>query len=636
MYDSDAEALDAIRFVAPLDRPLRPEYDARANRATALAARGRSCTFWKDPMMKRLGGSVVLALTFLWLTACQLSGDEADVGIAGDPGRLGEAAQAVSVSAKGSATTLDIGSWNLEFFGDPANGPTDDALQLSNVTNVIGGTDFDIWGLEEVVSVPRFNSLISQLPGYAGFVANDPSVVNGPAFYSDFNNQEQKVGLLFKTSIVTVQSAAVILTQNDNDFAGRPPLEVKVRISLNGATEDDVIIVIHPKCCSDATSYQRRVNASNALKAYVDATYPTQKVWVIGDWNDDVDTSIFPVNPSPYQNFVSDSARYTVQTKVLSDAGFASTVSFPDMIDHHMNTNEVAATFIAGSAEVYRVDSFVPNYGTTTSDHFPVLTRYNFGGGGTTPAVTLISPNGGESFAGGSVHNITWTSSGIANLRLEFSLDGGASFTTIVGSTPAAAGSFAWAVPNTASTNTVVRATDTASAATDSSNAAFTITTGGGTANVILNEILANEPGSNTAGEFVEIVNIGTAAADLSGWTLSDSTATRHTFPSGTSLAAGKAVVVFAGASAIPAGLTNAVAASTGALSLNNSGDTVTLTSNTSTVISSFTYTSTLAGQDGVSMNRNPDAGSTASFVLHTALSSAPSSPGTHANGTPF
>jgi hypothetical protein len=136
---------------------------------------------------------------------------------------------------------------------------------------------------------------------------------------------------------------------------------------------------------------------STALKAYLDATYPTQKVWVIGDWNDDVDTSIFPGHPSPYQNFVSDSARYIVQTKALSDAGIASTVGFPNMIDHHMNTNEVAATYVASSAEVYRVDSFVPSYATTTSDHFPVLSRYTVSACGTPPSVTITSPNGGGS-----------------------------------------------------------------------------------------------------------------------------------------------------------------------------------------------------------------------------------------------
>ena len=196
---------------------------------------------------------------------------------------------------------------------------------------------------------------------------------------------------------------------------------------------------------------------------------------------------------------------------------------------------------------------------------------------------------------------------------------------------PASAGSFAWTVPSSASTTARVRVSDTASTATDQSDGTFTITAAT-PAQVIVNEILANEPGSNTAGEFVEIVNIGGTAANIGGWTLSDSSSVRHTFPAGTTLNPGKAIVVFGGASAIPAGLTNAVAASTGGLSLANSSDTVRLRDNTNVVKSSFAYTSALAGVDGVSMNRSPD-GTTGSFVLHTSLSSTSSSAGKRASG---
>ncbi|HET7506042.1 MAG TPA: endonuclease/exonuclease/phosphatase family protein [Kofleriaceae bacterium] len=319
---------------------------------------------------------MLAALAALALAACQITRDDLDSG--DDLGIAAEAAQGVTVPPRGAATTLDIASWNVEWFGDTSNGPSNEALQLSNVRDVIGGTDFDVWGLEEVVSTTQFNSLVAQLPGYAGFLANDPSVVDGPAFYSDFSNKEQKVGLVYKTSVASVLGARVILTQNDFDFGGRPPLEVSLRVTLNGRTADLIVIVMHPKCCADSGSYQRRVNASSALKAYLDATYPTQQVWVIGDWNDDVDTSIFTGNASPYENFVADGADYIVQTKVLSDAGIASTVNFPDTIDHHMNTRAAAAGYLAGSAQVYRVDAFIARYGSTTSDHYPVLTRYTF------------------------------------------------------------------------------------------------------------------------------------------------------------------------------------------------------------------------------------------------------------------
>ncbi len=46
--------------------------------------------------------------------------------------------------------------------------------------------------------------------------------------------------------------------------------------------------------------------------------------------------------------------------------------------------------------------------------------------------------------------------------------------------------------------------------------------------------------------------------------------------------------------------------------------------------------TSSLAGTDGVSMNRNPDTSATGGFVLHTSLSTLSSSAGKRANGTAF
>jgi endonuclease/exonuclease/phosphatase family metal-dependent hydrolase len=221
------------------------------------------------------------------------------------------------VPAKGSGSTLDIASWNIEWFGDTANGPTNESLQLQNARAVIAGADMDIWGVAEIVSLAQWNSLKAQLPGYAGFIAKEPNVINGAAFYSGFSNTEQNVGILYKTSVATVTDARVILTANDFDFSGRPPLQVTLRVMINGRIENVVVIILHAKCCSDSASWTRRRNAANALKSYLDANFPTQKVWVIGDFNDDVDASITPGSPSPYANFVNDAARYRFPTKAL-------------------------------------------------------------------------------------------------------------------------------------------------------------------------------------------------------------------------------------------------------------------------------------------------------------------------------
>ena len=252
--------------------------------------------------------------------------------------------------------------------------------------------------------------------------------------------------------------------------------------------------------------------------------------------------------------------------------------------------------------------------------------------------IEVTSPNGGETWQVGSGQVVAWTSSGIAAVRVELTSDGIA-WTTLSASTPAAAGRLAVIVPATATTSARVRVSAVPGGApSDVSNAAFTIAGNGPPAGrVLINELLANEEGSNTAGEFVELVNSTTGAVDLSSCTISDAMQARHVFASGTLLGAGRAIVVFGGASAIPPGLGNAIAASTGSLSFGNSGDTVKLICplDPTTPVDSLTYTGAQA-VDGVSLNRDPDGDGGAPFVLHDSLSTLRRSPGMRVSGSPF
>lgn len=326
--------------------------------------------------------SLFPALLFLAVGAAACgSPTQSDPGTAGpgtdDPGS--EPAQP-QIPAQGTATTLDVGTWNLEWFGAPGNGPSDEALQLQNVAAVMEGAEVDLWGLEEVVDAGQFAGLLSRMPGYAGLLANDPSVEGGPASYSDFDNTEQKVALVWRTSVATFRSARVILAAQDYEFAGRPPVEFHLSVTLNGSFEDLVVIVLHAKAGSDPESRDRREAGAQALKAYLDESFPTQRVLVIGDFNDDVDASITSGQPSPYRSFVDDATDYTFITKALSDAGTGSTVAYPDVIDHQLATDEQAAAYVAGSVGAFRADQYITNYGSTTSDHYPVIARYLAGG----------------------------------------------------------------------------------------------------------------------------------------------------------------------------------------------------------------------------------------------------------------
>jgi len=144
-----------------------------------------------------------------------------------------------------------------------------------------------------------------------------------------------------------------------------------------------------------------------------------------------------------------------------------------------------------------------------------------------------------------------------------------------------------------------------------------------------------------TDDEFIELLNTGFASVDISGYTLRDGVGTRHTFAQGTVVPAREAVVVFGGGT--PTGdFGNAAAnglvftASTGALGLNNTGDTVTLADDLGATVQAVTYGS--EGGKNASLVRDPDY-SNAPFVLHTVATGSGGSrfsPGTRINGQPF
>jgi len=147
---------------------------------------------------------------------------------------------------------------------------------------------------------------------------------------------------------------------------------------------------------------------------------------------------------------------------------------------------------------------------------------------------------------------------------------------------------------------------------------------------ILVNELMANPTGADAGNEWVEVVNAGGFDVDLGGWTLGDAArADRHSFAPGTLLAAHSALVLFdAGTHADVPG---ALVSSSGALSLNNTGDVVTLADAQGTAVSVASYGT---AADGVSFNRASDGDGIAALIPHTDLAPATSSPGQRADGS--
>ena len=139
--------------------------------------------------------------------------------------------------------------------------------------------------------------------------------------------------------------------------------------------------------------------------------------------------------------------------------------------------------------------------------------------------------------------------------------------------------------------------------------------------------------------EFIELVNLGSEAVDLAGWTLSDSTKVRHRFPNPTALAAHRSVVVY-GASLTGSDprLTSdtitqpASESATSGLGLNNGGDRIELRNVEGRLIRRIQYTDL----DEVSGSLTRASLSHGEFIDHTLADSRSTSPGTHFDGQAF
>lgn len=267
----------------------------------------------------------------------------------------------------GTDTTLDVGTWNIEWFGDSLNGPSNEVTQLKNVTEVIQGMNLDLLGLCEISNAGYWAKLQSNLPDYGAVLTN----------YS----QTQKTGLLYRKSMFRLLYSKSILLAFDYEFAsGRFPLEVALETQWGSKKDTMYIWVMHLKANTGSTSekltsYNRRAKAAEELKNYLDP----KKRWkgvVLGDWNDDLDVSIVSGKASPFVDWRNDT-NYVFPSYRLSLAKQKSTASYSEMIDHMCVTTSMKSNWLLNQSGVMVGDAYVPSYRFNTSDHYPVWARFS-------------------------------------------------------------------------------------------------------------------------------------------------------------------------------------------------------------------------------------------------------------------
>lgn len=302
---------------------------------------------------------------------------------------------------------MEIANWNVEWFGHASNGPTNETLQQKNVAAVIAKSQIDLWGLCEISNATAWDTLLGRLPEYGGVISTW--------------SQEQKTALIYKKSQFRFLYQKHPLGVYEQEFAsGRLPLEVGLEMNLNGQKDTLYVFVVHLKANTGSTTqkadaWDRRKRSSEALKEYLDAWDKSKKCVILGDWNDDVDKSIFSNYATPFSALVGDTAHYYFPSKELSASGGKSTTSYNDMIDHQCATKALVAGYLATSAKVFPLHNYITSYATNTSDHYPVYSFYRFAARNTSalvnPEMSQIKPfiaNGKVCFSDGLEHPYTW------------------------------------------------------------------------------------------------------------------------------------------------------------------------------------------------------------------------------------
>lgn len=280
-------------------------------------------------------------------------------------------ANAQNIPAIGRPKELEIGNWNIEWFGktSPGFGPANDSLQQVLVKNVLKSSDVDIWILCEVSDTAAYNKLMRGLPEYSGLLAN---------YFP-----EQKTAILYNNSLFSSINTQLLGTSNKDSFStGRYPLKTTL-VSQNFYPFDSIdVIAVHLKANTGSDSlktvaYNSRKRSAEWLKAYTYKQSAERKYIIAGDWNDDLDVSIYKQLPTPLAPLKYESNQGAFVTERLSVYKIPTTASYPDAIDHQFASGSLHRYYTKDSAFAWRIDQIISNYASNCSDHFPVISRYN-------------------------------------------------------------------------------------------------------------------------------------------------------------------------------------------------------------------------------------------------------------------
>ena len=260
----------------------------------------------------------------------------------------------------GEDDKLEVMTWNCEFF------PSADDSTIMAMSEVINSLDIDIIAFQEIKEAGWFEKLIKTLPGYDYIISQN----------SSFFDQ----AYIYKRNLFKFLREVEPFSENDYNFAGRPPLRLDLLLTYKEMEIPISLINLHMKCCD--SGLQRRIKASKMLYNYLDneiKKYSYSNFIVLGDWNDDLKDS---PDEHCFGPFINDNNFYFITDFIDNDLKNASYPKEPyiSFLDHILTMSD----FIPPNAvdvETVFVEDFIGGYEVydrLISDHRPILMSISF------------------------------------------------------------------------------------------------------------------------------------------------------------------------------------------------------------------------------------------------------------------
>jgi endonuclease/exonuclease/phosphatase family metal-dependent hydrolase len=259
----------------------------------------------------------------------------------------------------GSASTLDVVTWNLRTF------PLSES-SIETIAQIVPQMKADIIAFQEIMDPQAFYNLDAQIPNYSAYV------------YSATDTY--RLAFLYDTRTITVNDVYTIYETETNPFPRAPYV-----FDCNYQGQRVIVIDNHLKAYGDNNidendpwdeEYRRRL-ACQLLDQYISENFPDEKVIVVGDFNDQIAE---PPAYNIFMSFLDKPDQYAFADMSIAQNPTSTTVSYPSSnshIDHVLLTNELftALADTLSQCKVIRVDEYMgnwANYSNQISDHRPL------------------------------------------------------------------------------------------------------------------------------------------------------------------------------------------------------------------------------------------------------------------------